>query len=274
MTGAEMRESAAALAEAWADLGLLDDYVPPVPTLDPVGDLPVVTPETWERLRADCGCRVCGVCKWFEAVRMAVHQDHDTYLHREDRHETRDGHALRARPSPEPGGPRWRSVDQALLTFATSGGRLEARGLGGALEQLAEYGQAVQGGKSPDGTSRSDDVVEVERALARALPQPPPEGLSDSDALTIVLARVVGTWARQDDKDAFSRSWSKRAPIALDVLVVRYGVSSAAITALVRRTMKGLRVELGARGLTPMPERGTSAHHDAHARREALCRRR
>ena len=257
-TGAEMAKA----AEAWSDLfGIAT--TPSAPVLDPVGELPIVTPETWHGVKGGCGfCQLCPVCSWFKVVSATVAAD-----------DHRDGQAA-SKPH-EPAPTRWRSVPQALQTSVTSGGRLEAgSSFGAQLEELSTYGVSVQRERSRGSTSRSDDFAEVEKALAVAVPPGSYEGLSRDQAMTAVMLRVVGTWRRQPNLNAYGRPWSKREKVPHAGVAERFEISEAALTRLIKRAMHGLRVELGARGLTPMPAMGSRAHHEAHARRDMLGKRR
>lgn len=229
------------------------------PEADPVGCLPMLTPETWAGVVCHCGH--CPTCSWYKRIVATVHAD-----------DHRDGHQVSSSADADPvdDSPRWRSAVQALQTFATSAGRLSPKaGTGSSLEELRDYGVAVQRERTPGSTSRSDDYVEVERAVRRALPPDRCEGLSYEQATQVLLLRTVGVYQREKTS-GLGRPWTRPTKVPVADIAEHYEVSPAAVRRLVKRAMHAIRVELAGRGLTPLPRLGTRAHHEAAARRKEL----
>lgn len=227
---------------------------PPPPRLelarDPSEPPPyLVTPARWaeaHRLRAEgkaCTCKRCDTCKWY------TQSDRDYAL----ANTFERGSGLY-----EPERPRWSSVAEALTDYVR---HLEdgypAPSLAYERTKESEGWLALRpraNADSPAGTgpridSRServaDETVAVDGALRAVYGRqqdPPPYRAW----VTVLLGRVVG---QVEERRRKSVAYRVARAVQAEDLAAAVGIDVKLVGGLVRSAMRGLRVELGARGL-------------------------
>lgn len=229
-SAASMRRSLVALEELHARLGIADTG----PAYDVAG-LPLLTPETWVMYREhDVRGRAarhhpsaCPMCAHWDRIEREQH----VAPWRADRGDIRTG--LRA---------RWGSAEAALEWYATMlRDGYPSGSVTGTLEAFGAHGCWIQqdGRKADRAEKAADDRAMMEHAVRRAFDDEP----GWRRLAAVLLARK-----------------GLREPLEVDDVAVAAGLDGADVAAVVRRGMRGVRVYLAARGLVPMPRRGTRLH--------------
>lgn len=214
--------------------------------------LPIVTPEVYGRIR--CKCSMCDVCRWFQ--RIEAHAFADAWS---------DTAQI---PREAIGKPRFPSVEAALLRLCDlRDAGYGVPSVGGTLRAIHSLGVMVQAGKraGAPSTSAAEDAVEVERALEYATQ---PEH-STTVASSVVLAKAVGH--RIISKDSYGRSHRIAKKPSNEDIGQRFDMSTAEVSAMARRCLRRLRVEMAARGVVPEPRKSARLYLDVIRRREELC---
>lgn len=188
------------------------------PCIDRQSDFPVVTRETWPRVKADCRCGSCVVCRGYRDIGVTPSDDPWT-----ERAERRHRSAQLGFPD----------VTQALIWYADE---LEdgvcQKTVGEALERLFETGTTVQGGGHAyrDGPqlARAIRLARIEKALGLAYRGPDAYGLGRRVYLRWLFSRLVGPRQR-------TRFGIRREPVPAAVLGEPFGLSPAQVGKVIKR---------------------------------------
>lgn len=205
--------------------------------------LPVLTPVTWRLYQQDCGCGRAGECPWCAWAVVCRQYDGNTY---DNRMAPRIAAGER---------PRWHSADAALQEYwATICDGYPAGSVSGSIVAFGKLGCWTQRGERASSASEyaADGVVSVERALRYAIPG---DGWR-RDAALLIARRGL------------------RVPVDLEELAAAFGLRATEVVSAVRRGMRGLRVDLAARGLIQHPALSSRDYEQMAARREELLGRR
>lgn len=252
--------------------------LPPAPRLELARDpseppLYVVTRERWEdahRYRGEgkaCTCKRCDTCKWF------VRCDSDYAL--ANTYEQASGLY-------EPERPRWSSVAEALTDYvrhledgypAPSLAYERTKESDGWLALRPRANADSPAGTGPRIDSRServaDETVAVDGAL-RAVYGRQQDPIRYGAWLTVLLGRVVG---QVEERRRKSVAYRVARAVQAEDLAAAVGIEVKQVGTIVRSAMRGLRVELGARGLVRL-RRDVGLEAEVRFRRAELEQRR
>lgn len=197
-----------------------------------VGSLPFLTPETWRRIRDNCQCGKCDVCRFEAALNRAEHIQPWTEAKME-----------RVRQK------RFSSVAHALEVFVRI--RLDGYPIGSSssYDAYCELGLRVDNDAvaEPRHLAAADDCAEVERALAEAFDEHNSRGLEPDDCVAVLLARVVGR--AETVKGRYGSKQRRYAPVPMDELSERFGLSKEALGGIVKSGKQRVYLALYERGL-------------------------
>lgn len=206
-------------------------YVAPPEPVE-VGSLPFLTPETWRRIRDNCQCGKCDVCR-FEAYQHRL--EHIQPWTESKMEQVRE--------------KRFSSVAHALEVYVRV--RLDGYPLGSSssYDAFCELGLRVDNDAvaEPRHLAAADDAAEVERALLEAFDEHNDRGLTFDQCVTVLLGRVVGRM--ETVKGRTGRTQQAYTPIPMDELSERFGLSKEAIGGIVKSGKKRVYYALFERGL-------------------------
>lgn len=197
-----------------------------------VGSLPFLTPETWRRIRDNCQCGKCDVCRFEAALNRAEHIQPWTEAKMEHIREK-----------------RFSSVAHALEVYVRVRSDGYPVGSSSSYDAFCELGLRVDGEQvaEPRNLSAADDAAEVERALLDAFDEHNDRGLTLDQCVTVLLGRVVGRM--ETVKGRMGRTQQAYTPIPMDELSERFGLSKEAIGGIVKSGKKRVYYALFERGL-------------------------
>ena len=153
------------------------EFSPPPPIIDPLSDLPFLSPAVWITLRdRHHWCGHCAVCVWFTEMEALAHASPWQKRHGVKRAE------------------RFPSVKRAVEWY------LERRLPGSPLKaqdpsRIGRLGTLIQGGVAADSMADSDTLHTIEVALDWAYRKPCPRGLTRNERLSMLFGASRGVKA-------------------------------------------------------------------------------